>query len=74
MVLAYQSVKVGRAKVKFGFKPCLKDLFGWSINNHVCLTLKITMPKLTFKSVVACCIICISVLLERKVLGRPQER
>lgn len=32
------------------------------------------MPKLTVRSVEACCIICIIVLLERKVLGRPQER
>ena len=74
MVLAYQSVKVGRAKVKFGFKPCLKDLFGWSINNHACLTLKILLPKQSAKTVAACCIICIIVLLERKVKGGLQER
>ena len=44
--------------------------------NKLCVnkSTKITMPKLTFKSVVACCIICIIVLLERKVKGRPQER
>ena len=74
MVLAYQSVEVGRTKVKFGFKPCLKDLFGWSINNHACLTLKISLPKQSVKTDEACCIICIIVLLERKVKGRPQER
>ena len=69
MVLAYQSVEVGRTKVKFGFKPCLKNLFGWSINNHACLTLKILLPKQSVKTVAACCIICIIVLLERKVKG-----
>ena len=74
MVLAYQSVKVGRAKMKFGFKPSLKDLFCWFMYYHAWFTLKITMPKLTFKSVVACCIICIIVLLERKVWGEAQER
>ena len=71
MMFAYQSVEIGRTKVKFGFKPCLKDLICWSINNHVWFTLKITMPKLTFWVVEACCIICIIVLLERKVEGRP---
>ena len=74
MVLAYQSVEIGRAKIKFGFQPCLKDLFGWSINNHAWFTFEITMPKLTVRSVEACCIICIIVLLERKVKGGLQER
>ena len=32
------------------------------------------MPKLTVRSVEACCIICIIVLLERKVKGGLQER
>lgn len=48
MVLAYQSVEIGRAKIKFGFQPCLKDLFGWSINNHAYLTLKILLPEQTY--------------------------
>ena len=48
MVLAYQSVKVGRAKIKFSFKPCLKGLFGWSINNHNSQTLKIQLPEQTY--------------------------
>ena len=71
MVLAYQSVVVGRAKIKFSFKPCLKRLFGWSINNHVYLTLKILLPRQSAKTDEACCIICIIVLLERKVKGVP---
>ena len=74
MVLAYQSVEIGRAKIKFGFQTCLKDLFCWLINNHALFSFKITLPKLTFWAVEACCIICIIVLLERKVEGRPQER
>ena len=74
MVLAYQSVKVGRAKMKFGFKPCLKDLFGWSINNHAWFTLKILLPKQSAKTDEACCITCLIVLLERKVKGGLQER
>ena len=74
MMFAYQSVKVGRTKVKFGFKPCLKGLFCWLIDNHALSSLKITMPKLTIWAVEACCVICIIVLLERKVEGRPQER
>ena len=73
-MFAYQSVKVGRTKVKFGFKPCLKGLFCWLIDNHALSSLKITMPKLTIWAVEACCVICIIVLLERKVEGRPQER
>ena len=74
MVLAYQSVEIGRAKMQFGFQPGLKDLFCWLIDNHALFSLKITMPKLTIWAVEACCVICIIVLLERKVKGRPQER
>ena len=74
MVLAYQSVEIGRAKIKFGFQTCLKGLFCWLIDNHALSSLKITMPKLTIWAVEACCVICIIVLLERKVKGGLQER
>ena len=73
-MLAYQSVKVGRAKMEFGFQTCLKDLFCWLIDNHALFSLKITMPKLTIWAVEACCVIFIIVLLERKVEGGLQER
>ena len=68
-MFAYQSVKVGRAKIKFSFKPCLKGLFCWLINNHNSQTLKIQLQNRPIWSVSACCIICIIVLLERKVKG-----
>ena len=74
MMFAYQSMEVGRAKMEFGFQTCLKGLFCWLVDNHALYSLKIKMPKLTFWAVEACCIICIIVLLERKVKGRPQER
>ena len=73
MMFAYQSVKVGRSKMYFGFQTCLKDLFCWLINNHALFSLKIKMPKLTVWAVEACCVICIIVLLERKVEGGLQE-
>ena len=74
MMFAYQSVEVGRAKMQFGFKSCLKDLVCWLIDNHALFSLKIKLPKQSVKTDEACCIICIIVLLERKVKGRPQER
>ena len=74
MMSAYQSMEVGRAKMEFGFQTCLKDLFCWLIDNHALFSLKIKLPKQSVKTDEACCIICIIVLLERKVKGRPQER
>ena len=60
--------------MQLGFKSCLKDLFCWLIDNHALYSLKIKEPKQSVKTDEACCIICIIVLLERKVEGRPQER
>jgi len=74
MVFAYQSVKIGRTKMLLGLQTCLKGLFCWLIDNHALFSLKITMPKLTIWAVEACCVICIIVLLERKVKGGLQER
>ena len=74
MMFAYQSMEVGRAKMEFGFQTCLKDLSCWLVDNHALYSLKIKMPKLTIWTVEACCVICIIVLLERKVLGGLQER
>ena len=73
MVLAYQSVKVGRTKMSFGFQTCLKDLFCWFVYYHV---IKNQSAKAAFRQlrlVFLLCIICIIVLLDRKVKGRPAE-
>ena len=72
-MFAYQSVKVGRTKVKFGFKPCLKGLFCWFVYYHV---IKNQDAKAAFRQlrlVFLLCIICIIVLLDRKVKGGPTE-
>ena len=74
MMFAYQSMEVGRAKMEFGFQTCLKGLFCWLVDNHALYSLKIKEPKQSVKTDEACCIICIIVLLERKVKGGLQER
>ena len=48
MMFAYQSVEIGRTKMLFGFKPCLKGLLCWLINNHNSQTLKIQLPEQTY--------------------------
>ena len=59
--------------MQFGFQPGLKDLFCWFVNYHV---IKNQSAKAAFRQlrlVVLLCLICIIVLLDRKVLGRPAE-